>query len=48
MNGARSMIKKSLKKFNGFTLERGIDVIKLKSDVQRIRNHFENIVKQLI
>ena len=43
LNGARSMIKKSLNKFNGFTLERGIDVIKLKDDVQRVSNHFENM-----
>ena len=43
LNGARSMIKKSLNNLNGFILERGIDVIKLKSDVQRISNHFNNI-----
>ena len=43
LNGARSMIKKSLNKFNGYTLERGIDVVKLKDDLQRVINHFENI-----
>ena len=45
LKGARSMIKKSLKKFKGITFEQGIDVVQLKKDVLRVSNHFENITQ---
>ena len=43
LKGARSMIKKSLKKFNGFSKERGMDILSLKEQVQQVSDHFEYI-----
>ena len=43
LKGARSMIKKSLKKFNGFSKERGMDILSLKEQVQQVSEHFEYI-----
>ena len=43
LNGAKSMIKKSLGKLENFDKSRGIDVNNLKNQVQDVINHFNNI-----
>ena len=43
LKGARSMIKKCMKKIDPFQTSRGIDVIELKSKLCNVQNYFENI-----
>ena len=43
LNGARSMIRKSLGKFDAFEKERGIDVLNLISEVEKVQFHFNEI-----
>ena len=45
LNGARSMIRKSLGKFDTFKKERGIDVLKLIGEVEKVQFHFNKISK---
>ena len=45
LNGARSMIRKSLGKFDTFKKERGIDVLKLIGEVEKVQSHFNKISK---
>ena len=41
--GARSMMKKCLKKFDPFQTTRGIDVIELKSQICNVQKYFDEI-----
>ena len=43
LKGARSMMKKCLKKFDPFSTTRGINVIELKSQICNVQEYFENI-----
>ena len=43
LKGARSMIKKCMKKIDPFQTSRGIDVIELKSKICNVRKYFENM-----
>ncbi len=43
LNGARSMIKKCLTKFESYQWVRGVDVISLKSQIIRVQNYFNEI-----
>ena len=43
LKGARSMIKKCLKKFDPFQTTRGIDVIELKSKICNVQKYIDNI-----
>ena len=43
LKGARSMIKKCLKKIDPFQATRGIDVIELKSKICNVQKYIENI-----
>ena len=43
LNGARSMLKKCLKKFEPIEVARGIDVIELKLKICNVPKHFNNI-----
>ena len=43
LKGARSMIKKCMKKIDPFQTSRGIDVIELKSKICNVQKYFENI-----
>ena len=43
LKGARSMIKKCLKKIDPFQTTRGIDVIELKSKICNVQKYIENI-----
>ena len=43
LNGAKSMIKKCLGKFENFDKSRGIDVNDLKNQVQDVKNHINSI-----
>ena len=43
LNGARSMIKKCLKKFEPYKFERGIDVDELKSIASNVQIYFNEI-----
>ena len=45
LNGARSMIRKSLGKFESFEKARGLDVPKLRKEVLRVQSHFNDIDK---
>ena len=44
LTGARSMIKKCLKKIDPFQTARGIDVIELKSQICNVQKYFDNTV----
>ena len=43
LKGARSMIKKCLKKIDPFKTARGIDVIELKSQIGNVQKYFDKI-----
>ena len=43
LNGARSMLKKCLKKINSIEVARGIDVIELKSQICNVQKYFDKI-----
>ena len=43
LKGARSMIKKCMKKIDPFQTSRGIDVIELKSKICNVQKYFENM-----
>ena len=43
LNGARSMLKKCLKKIDPIEVARGIDVIELKSQICNVQKYFDNI-----
>ena len=43
LKGARSMIKKCLKKIELFQTARGIDVIELKAEINNVQKYFNNI-----
>ena len=43
LKGARSMIKKCLKKIDLLQTARGIDVIELKSQIYNVQKYFDNI-----
>ena len=43
LNGARSMLKKCLKKIDSIEVARGIDVIELKSQICNVQKYFNNI-----
>ena len=43
LKGARSMIKKCLKKIGLLQTARGIDVIELKSQIYNVKKYFDNI-----
>ena len=43
LNGARSMLKKCLKKIDPIEFERGIDVIELKSQICNVQKYFNKI-----
>ena len=43
LKGARSMIKKCLKKIEPFQAARGIDVIELKAEIYNVQKYFNNI-----
>ena len=43
LNGARSMLKKCLKKIDSFEVTRGIDVIELKSQICNVQKYFDKI-----
>ena len=43
LNGARSMLKKCLKKIDPIEVARGIDVIELKSKICNVQEYFNNI-----
>ena len=44
LNGARSMMKKCLTKFEPYQTERGMDVLILKSQIIMVRNYFNKIL----
>ena len=43
LNGARSMMKKCLTKFESYQRVRGVDVISLKTQIIRVQNYFNKI-----
>ena len=43
LKGARSMLKKCIKKIDPIKVARGIDVIELKSQIVNVQEYFENI-----
>ena len=43
LKGARSMLKKCLKKFDSIEVARGIDVIELKSQICNVQKYFDEI-----
>ena len=43
LNGARSMMKKCLTKFEPYQRVRGVDVISLKTQIIRVQNYFNEI-----
>ena len=43
LNGARSMLKKCLKKIDSIEAARGIDVIELKSQICNVQKYFDKI-----
>ena len=43
LNGARSMIRKCLGKFEGVEIARGMDINELKKQIEKVQNHFNNI-----
>ena len=43
LNGARSMLKKCLKKIDQIEVARGIDVIELKSQIYNVQKYFDKI-----
>ena len=43
LNGARSMLKKCIKKIDSIEVARGIDVIELKSQICNVQKYFNNI-----
>ena len=43
LNGARSMLKKCLKKIDPIEVARGIDVIELKSQICNVQKYFDKI-----
>ena len=43
LNGARSMLKKCLKKIDSIEVARGIDVIELKSQICNVQKYFDKI-----
>ena len=43
LNGARSMLKKCLKKIDPIKVARGIDVIELKSQIYNVQKYFDKI-----
>ena len=43
INGSRSMIKKSLKKFDAYNFERGIDVVDLRNKMLKIQKKINEI-----
>ena len=45
LNGARSMLKKCLKKIDSIEVARGIDVIELKSQICNVQKYFDKIDK---
>ena len=45
LRGARSMLNKSLGKFESFSLQRGINVAELKLEMQSLKQHFNEIDK---
>jgi len=45
LNGARSMIRKSVGKFDSFDMARGINVLDLIDDIKRVNEHINNIDK---
>ena len=47
LNGARSMIRKCLGKFEGINMARGIDINALKDQIVQVESHFININKSI-
>ena len=43
LNGARSMIRKCVRKFEGLEMERGMDINELKKQIKLAQEHFNNI-----
>ena len=43
LNGARSMINKCLRKFEGVEITRGMDIKELKEQIKEVQIHFNNI-----
>lgn len=43
LNGARSMIRKCLGKFEGVEMARGIDINELKEQIKQVQTHFNNM-----
>ena len=43
LNGARSMIRKCLGKFEGVEIARGMDINELKEQIEQVQAHFNNI-----
>ena len=43
LKGARSMIRKCLTKFKDFNSCRGIDIVKLIEEVEKVQSHFNDI-----
>ena len=43
LNGARSMLKKCLKKIDSIEVARGIDVVELKSQIFNVQKYFDKI-----
>ena len=48
LNGARSMIRKSLGKFESFDKARGMDVAKLSKEVLRVQSYYNDIDKDSV
>ena len=45
LKGARSMMRKSIGKFESFDIARGIDVLDLVGKIEKVRKHLEDIDK---
>ena len=43
MNGARSLLNKCLQKFEGFDIQRGIDVKKLLISIEKVQDNYDHI-----
>ena len=43
LNGARSMMRKCLGKFEGVEMARGMDINELKKQIKQVQTHFNNI-----
>ena len=43
LNGARSMMRKCLGKFEGVEMARGMDINELKKQIEEVQDHFNNI-----